>query len=302
MSEHLERLHPSARQVLGASKAIRIRQMKVMRWITYTRAQQIFNRLELLLDHPKKDRMPCLLLIGETNSGKSELIKQFLKSHAADENLAGEAIIQHVRYVQAPPTPSESALLDEILKGLFEPTLKNEGVDPKRVRVCGVLKRSGLKMLIIDEIHHLLQGTTVKQRAFLNSLKYISNALAIPIVGLGTEEARVAISTSPELASRFKSEVLQRWIVDDEAERLLASMESLLPLEKPSELYAKALLQVIIDVSEGKIGEIADLVVSAASHAIEIGEERITLKTIRECGYAGPVVRDYRDRNAFLPQ
>jgi hypothetical protein len=37
------------------------------RWITYTRAGHILNRLEELLLYPQTHRMPCALVVGETN-------------------------------------------------------------------------------------------------------------------------------------------------------------------------------------------------------------------------------------------
>ena len=43
-----------------------------------------------------------------------------------------------------------------------------------------------VKMLIIDEIHHVLAGPLLKQRHFLNVIKYMGNELQIPIVAAGT--------------------------------------------------------------------------------------------------------------------
>ena len=45
-------------------------------WIPYPAAESILGRLEWLLELPKQDRIPCLLIIGEPNSGKTTIVKK----------------------------------------------------------------------------------------------------------------------------------------------------------------------------------------------------------------------------------
>ena len=49
------------------------------------------------------------------------------------------------------------------------------------------LQRSILapRLLIIDEIQHVLAGSMNRQRTFLNVLKYLGNELQVPIVAVG---------------------------------------------------------------------------------------------------------------------
>ncbi|WP_394350819.1 TniB family NTP-binding protein [Elizabethkingia argenteiflava] len=56
-----------------------------------------------------------------------------------------------------------------------------------------LLKELEVKVLIIDEINHVLAGTISKQRLFLNVIKYLSNELNIPLVCSGTKLAFNAI-------------------------------------------------------------------------------------------------------------
>jgi hypothetical protein len=60
-----------------------------------------------------------------------------------------------------------------------------------------------VRMLIIDEIHSMLAGTFREQRIFLNSLRFLANDLRIPLVCLGTHEAKQALMTDQQLADRF---------------------------------------------------------------------------------------------------
>ena len=57
-------------------------------------------------------------------------------------------------------------------------------------------------MLVIDELHNILAGSPARQREFLALLRFLGNELRIPIVGVGTKEAYMAI---PQRRSAGKS-------------------------------------------------------------------------------------------------
>lgn len=61
-------------------------------------------------------------------------------------------------------------------------------------QVTHVLRKVQNKVLIIDEIHHILAGSYVNQRAFLNVIKYLANDLQIVIIGSGVRDALSAIN------------------------------------------------------------------------------------------------------------
>jgi hypothetical protein len=98
-----------------------------------------------------------------------------------------------------------------------------------------------VKMLIIDEIHHVLAGPLLKQRHFLNVIKYMGNELQIPIVAAGTHDAFNAIQIDPQLANRFEPALLPRWSMNEDYLRLLASFEPTLRLGAALEPYRPGL-------------------------------------------------------------
>lgn len=284
-------LSETAASKLSLSDRDRIQHIKKQRWIGYGRAKELLAKLEDLLVHPTQPRMPNMLVIGETNNGKTMLISKFREAHPADENLGGEAVNIPVLYIQAPPGPDERGLYNAILNRLFEYSPKSEPTDAKRDNVVSVLRKVKVAMLIVDEIHHLLAGTYVKQRSCLNVLKYLGNELCVPIVGIGTAEAMRAVQTDPQLANRFTPEVLPRWTRNAELARLLASFERVIPLRKPSQLSSAALAGRIVDLADGTIGEMSTLLNAAAALAIRSGTEQITLDVLDACGYVSPSMR-----------
>ena len=261
-------------------------------WIRYTRADEILGKMKYLLDFPKKHRMPNLLIVGETNNGKTMIVNRFQQKNKAHDNNDADAIMLPVFVIQAPPVPDEARLYDEMLIKLSAPFKFSEKLSKKLFQLMCILEQTSTRMLVIDEIHNIIAGNLSRQRAFLNVLKNFCNELKIPLVGVGTEDAFNALSTDPQLSNRFEPMVLPRWTDNEEYWRLLVSFESLLPLKKPSGLAEKPLADKILFMSEGIIGEISNILTRAAIIAIRNEQERITLKTLNSLNWILPSERN----------
>lgn len=247
------------------------------------------DKLEDLLIEPKKPRMPNLLLIGESNNGKTSLAREFFRRHPPTDGIDEDAY--PVVVVHAPPVPDENRLYGEILSYLLVPFREKDPVAQKEREAIRYINRIGTRILIIDEIHNVLSGSVPKQRAFMNALKNLGNKLLIPLVLIGIKDALNAVNTDMQISSRFRPMFLKRWIMDKEYLSLLASIEQTLPLKKASQLASRELAPEILDLSEGYIGEIVELVKLAAIIAIMSGSERVTLTEIKKCGYIKPSLR-----------
>lgn len=280
-------LHPGTVEHIELDAESRIQWLKQTRWIGYPRAQEVMGKLEDLVHHPREARMPNMLLIGGTNNGKTRLIRNFAQRHPAEENPGGEHIVAPVLYTQAPPAPSEAGFYSEILNTLFE-KVPTSSTDAKRARVIKVLRGIQLKVLIIDELHNILAGASVKQQQFLNMIKYLSNELQISIVGCGTGDLLRAVSIDPQIQNRFTPELLPKWQMNKEFRQLLMSFESVLPLRNPSTLHEPMLAGKVLAMSEGTIGELSTLLNQAATYAIRQGDEQITPDVLNACGYVSP--------------
>lgn len=161
-----------------------------------------------------------------------------------------------------------------------------------QAQVISVLRRIDLGILIIDEINNLITGTPRNQRAFLNALKYLGNQLQVPIVGVGTPEAKIALQVDPQLSNRFRPFPLGLWNLDKEFLKLLASLERMIPLRHPSNLTEKTLAMKLHAMSEGLIGELSTLVNMAAIWAIRNAKggrlEVIDITALDSCQYVSP--------------
>jgi ATP-dependent Clp protease ATP-binding subunit ClpA len=287
----LSHLDDTAKAALTLSNEQRIHWIRQSRWIPYTRAKQIIDKLEDLLTYPEHHRMPCLLIIGETNNGKSAIINRFQRSHKASDNPEGDSILLPVLTVQAPPVPEENRFYATILEALQAPYRPSDSAARRQTQVIRILRAAKLRMLIIDELHHIVAGHIGKQRVFLNVLKYLANELRIPLIGVGTVDAVRAVQSDPQLANRFEPVGLPAWELNREFQMLLASFERTFPLKKPSHLANEQLATMALALSEGTIGELGSLLTAAASCAIETGQERITEKLLRSLPWDPPSIR-----------
>lgn len=284
-------LNAEAVNALNLPVEQRIEYIRSSRWIGYPKAIEIIGKLEDLLVYPKKHRMPNLLIIGDSNSGKTMIADRFTALNKAYENEDGQSIVVPVLSIQSPPVPNESRLYSNILESLFAPYRTSDPVEKKQYQVIKLMKACNVNMLMIDEIHSMLAGNLEKQRTFLSVLRNLGNELQIPIVGLGTKDALRAIKTDPQLDNRFKSVYLPRWEYNTDFRRLLASFEHMMPLSKPSNLKSSELSKKLLMMSEGLLGELSEVISEAAVLAIQTGNEKIDLDILSSLDWRAPTIR-----------
>ena len=66
------------------------------------------------------------------------------------------------------------------------------------------LRTSGVRMIVIDELHNMLSAHGRQQHQLLNLLRWLGNELQIPLVCIGTREAYLALRTDDQLENRFE--------------------------------------------------------------------------------------------------
>ncbi len=284
------RLTPKTIEFLDKSDEERTLYIKKERFIVYSGAQKILNKLEDLLIEPRKSRMPCLLIVGDSNNGKTSVVKKFLKMHMPTDGIETDAV--PVIIVQAPPRPDIGMFYDSILDELLIPFKKSDSLSRKDVEITYYFSKFGTKMLIVDEIHNILSGSVARQKEFMNALKNLNNKLLMPIVLVGIKEALNATNTDFQISSRFKPMYLKRWNFNNEYKALLKSIEKILPLKKESAIAENdKLAEYILETSEGLLGEIIEIISSSAIYAIKNQKEKITMDEVKNTGYVQPSLR-----------
>ena len=279
-----------AQDVLNLSDEERLLFILREKWFSYPLAQDILKELEFHLKHPKKNRMRGRLITGGTNNGKTSIINKFIREHLPYDN--EEVKIIPVISVTAPESSNPSDLYGNILHKLGMPYRSTDKVTKKRENVEKTFSMCQISMLIIDELHNILVAPIPKQKAFMVALKNLSNEMMIPIILVGTADALHAINTDSQISNRFTPLIVPKWQYCRDFLALLASIEKTLPLKNRSNMAtSKEISNYILDNSEGYIGEIIDLINSAAQYAIENKIEKITIQSLKQCGFIKPSMR-----------
>lgn len=246
-------------------------------WIPYPLASSAFRKSEELLARPRAGRMDCVLVFGEPNTGKTRWHEEYLQRHPIDLNLNGEATKAPVIGIQIKGS-DEDVFYNQILDSVHAPLRPQDKHAKKLHQILQILSRTGTRQLLLDELNTAISGPKLAQKKFLECLKFLANQLKLSIIATGTDDARLALVVDKQIRTRFKYQYeLKPWRFDEQFFRLLASFEERLPLRKASRLQRPRLAKRLLDLSEGYLGDLAELLMQAAVAAIRTEKEEINL-------------------------
>ena len=272
-------LDPAYRKFAALPDDERIAWIRADRWIGFDQAGLALSRLENLLTYPARDRMPCLLIYGDTGMGKTKIVRKFERAHPPKFCQGTGVDHRPVVVAQVPSEPIERDLYRELLSSMGAPAMAG-GTLAREKDVCRSLLRTvGAKMIILDEVNGMLAGTFRQQRIFLNAIRFLANDLRIPLVCAGTDLARQALLTDAQLAERFEAFHLKPWKNDAVFAGLLKSLGHILPLREPSDLTGTATRARVHALTSGVTARIFRLIETAAEAAVHSGRERLDAKS-----------------------
>lgn len=276
------------REVAAQANEFRIEFLKEKRWINYPVADRILSVLKETMNHPKQARMPSLLLVGDSNNGKTSLLERFCnvhgQSYTCDET---ELLIKPVVVIEL-SAPNVRDLYFTILQEFWAPIHPNEVLSTSRRTAINLMMQHKTKMLVIDEFHTLLNGTARARSEILAEIKRLSNTLRIPIVGCGIHTSPKIISEDAQIQSRFSVLKLPVWQKNRDFIALLATFEKILPLRKPSSLTRREVGEKILSISKGNLGNIHGLLQLCAAQAIISGTEQIDIDIVESNSWFTP--------------
>ncbi len=231
--------------------------------------------------------MPNLLIFGASGMGKTMIIEKFVRAHPPRFDESSGIDHRPVIVVQMVASPHEGRFYHRLLSVIGAPPPTRATLGQLETQALRLLQEIAPRMLIIDEVQNLIAGTYREQRRMLNLLRFLGNELRIPLICLGSHEARDAVRGDAHLNSRFEPYGLPPWRHDADFHGLIGGLLWSLPLRLPSELTDSALKR-LVDVNGGVTSSIFRMVIDLATDAILAGTERITPAAILDHRVAAP--------------
>jgi len=262
------------------------------RWIGYPSGDAGLLRLSELYAMRARVRMPCLLIYGVSGAGKSMLLEKFKRDHAPKR--ASKNGQQSIIATQMPPVPALRSLYGEIVRtlgGNVRPTARFYELEHTAI---SLIAHANPRMLIIDEIQHLLSCSAREQRAALNMVKFLSNERRMTVVAAGTHEALHVMRFDPQIASRFEQMELPVWTESEELRRFIAGYLAMLPVRKDPAAIDQRFVEYLLALTDGVTGRIIDLLRRAAADALTHKSRTVGLDELLVAGASLPAIINQR--------
>lgn len=285
-TQDLEHMLPARRHIAQQSDKLRFDCIWRDCWVNHPSVDSIRSAVRAVYAMPPISRAQCIVVSGVTGMGKTSLFEKI----ESDLSSLRKRHPESRGYVSFPLAP------DPTLKSFEQAMGEALGVPIGSIQ-NGLIPRSfsrlmhlrTMRIIMIDEIHDLLNANKIEQRKFLSFCRAMTGPpLSLSIVAFGTQEAKHALVSDEQLNSRFESYDLKPWQENEDFRSFLAAYESYLPLKKPSELWQQEKVKFLLGATAGVTDGIVKRIKRAAVWSIMSGKESIDLESLQKAAHIPP--------------
>lgn len=143
-----------------------------------------------------------MLLIAQTGSGKSTVLKYYERKFPRTQSKGGTRI--PVLRVDTPESPTVKTLAEAILFAMGDLAAAKGTASAKTNRIVHFFKECCVELLFIDEFQHFYDGRrTAESQRVADWLKNLINQVQIPVILAGLPRSIAVVNANPQLRRRF---------------------------------------------------------------------------------------------------
>uniref|UniRef100_Q31IQ1 Uncharacterized protein n=1 Tax=Hydrogenovibrio crunogenus (strain DSM 25203 / XCL-2) TaxID=317025 RepID=Q31IQ1_HYDCU len=146
----------------------------------------------------------CMMITGESGSGKSELAKRYLQIYPSYQDQTGTK--QPILHLEIKMANTVKDVLVSLLVGINDPQMGNGARNSSELftRFVRLSKVIELELIILDEVQVIIERRSEKVISGIGDLfKDLIKETGIPIVFMGMPWARYLIDSNPQLNGRI---------------------------------------------------------------------------------------------------
>ena len=176
--------------------------------VPHTAFSEATERIEQCLRYSLDSPEPvCLVLIGESRTGKSRALEAFFNQHPTTRDDYGLKI--PILKVKTPSKPTVKGLVEIMLRAMGDPLSYSGTENAKTIRLKRLMRNANTSMVIIDEFQHFYdKGLHKVMHHVADWLKILVDDTKCALVVAGLPTCSAVLDQNEQLAGRFFAPVV----------------------------------------------------------------------------------------------
>jgi len=261
-------------------------------YVATTRLQELSNDIRYTRENSSdldyECEPMCILVVGETGTGKSEFIKKYLQKYPSKEEKERTKIPVLVSLL--PKAKHPKPVVSQLLRDLGDP-LGGTGGDTEQLtdRLVTLLKGTGTEIIILDEFQHAIE-TKSNQVVYdiADWIKTLINKAKIPVVLFGLPWSSYVLKVNHQLKRRFsmEHELINYTLGDFDyfqmfIQKVQKQLLDTVGIACEVELWRKDVSFRLFAASSGNISELMNKIIKpAASEVVRAGQNIMTVSNL----------------------